>query len=104
MRDFFPNAPAEYLHKINQLEEKQLQILQKRTPLHADSLQHSIAYGQRVAEAVWQWSATDLAGHNGFLYNYDQHYTPPKGPGLWQPNDERSVAATPLSHQAQYWA
>jgi len=92
-RDFFPNAPEEYLHKISQLEEKQLQILQHKTLLPAESLRRSIAYGQQVAEAVWQWSATDMTGHHGFLYNYDQHYTPPQGPGLWQPNDEHAMPA-----------
>ena len=90
-RDFFPNAPQEYLDKIDQLETRHLRNLQSTTS--ADILQHSAAYGQSVAKSVWAWSATDLAGHNGFLYNYDQHYTPPKSAGLWQPANEHAMPA-----------
>ncbi len=93
LRDFFPNAPQKYLDKIDQLEARQLQLLGKKTTLPADAVRLSIAYGQHVAEAVWHWSATDVPGHNGFLYNYDQHYIPPNGPGLWQPDSEHAMPA-----------
>jgi membrane-associated phospholipid phosphatase len=90
-RDFFPNAPQEYLDKIDQLEAQHLKWLQNTAS--AEVLQGSIAYGQQVAKSVWDWSATDSAGHNGFLYNYDQHYTPPKSEGLWQPTTEHAMPA-----------
>jgi hypothetical protein len=41
---------------------------------------HSVAYGQRVATAIWQWSRGD--GYDEFS---DCAYTPPVGPGLWSP-------------------
>ena len=93
LRDFFPNAPQEYLDKIEQLETGYLRTLQGKNNLRDDILLPSIAYGQQVAEAVWRWSATDIPGHNGFLYNYDQDYVPPKHPGLWQPNDKHAMPA-----------
>jgi hypothetical protein len=39
-----------------------------------------VAYGQRVATAIWQWSRGD--GYDEFS---DCAYTPPVGPGLWSP-------------------
>jgi len=40
----------------------------------------SVAHGQRVANAIWQWSRTD-----GFRQLDDCPYTPPTGPGMWTP-------------------
>lgn len=90
-RDFFPNAPQEYAEKIDRLETRHLAELQGSIP--ADVLLASAAYGRQTAEKVWAWSAMDMVGHNGFLYNYDQHYTPPKSQGLWQPNNEHAMPA-----------
>lgn len=45
----------------------------------------SVAWGQAVAEAVYQWSATDPVGHEGYLHPFDPAYVPPTGPGKWQP-------------------
>lgn len=45
----------------------------------------SVAWGQAVADAVFAWSATDPAGHEGYLHNTDPSYVPPSGPGRWQP-------------------
>jgi hypothetical protein len=47
----------------------------------------SVAHGQRVATAIWQWSRSD--GYDEFN---DCAYTPPVGPGMWSP--------TPPSFQA----
>ncbi len=40
----------------------------------------SVAYGQRVAMGIWQWSRSD-----GYDQLNDCPYTPPTGPGLWIP-------------------
>jgi hypothetical protein len=40
----------------------------------------SVAHGQQVAMAIWQWSRGD--GYDEFN---DCAYTPPVGPGLWSP-------------------
>lgn len=44
----------------------------------------SIERGQTVARAVFDWSTSD-GGHEGFLRNFPTTYTPPVGPGLWEP-------------------
>ncbi len=90
-RDFFPNAPQTCLDKITSLEEQQLHSLQRNVP--ANVLARSAFYGRQVAKSVWDWSATDLAGHNGFLYNYDQRYNAPRCPGGWQPSDDHAMPA-----------
>lgn len=45
----------------------------------------SQARGIEVAEAIWEWSETDTYGHDAFLNPRPSTYTPPQGPGLWQP-------------------
>ncbi|MEO6040164.1 MAG: hypothetical protein ABIQ93_17250, partial [Saprospiraceae bacterium] len=90
-RDFFPNTPQKYRDKIDQLEVRHLNGLRLAVP--AEVLRHSAIYGQQVARSVWNWSATDPAGHNGFLYNYDQHYTPPQSEGLWRSASEHAMPA-----------
>lgn len=51
----------------------------------ADVYGNSLEWGKSVAEAVYAWSKTDAAGHEAYLHNSDPAYTPPSGPGLWQP-------------------
>ena len=45
----------------------------------------SVEWGRAVAEAVYAWSTSDPVGHEGFNRPTDPAYTPPVGPGLWQP-------------------
>ncbi|MBV6426377.1 MAG: hypothetical protein KIPDCIKN_00889 [Haliscomenobacter sp.] len=45
----------------------------------------SKAFGVAVANAVYEWSKTDAAGHNAYLNPRPSSYIPPVGPGLWQP-------------------
>lgn len=42
-------------------------------------------YGEAVARAVFDWSATDSLGHHANLHLYDRNYTPPPGEGKWKP-------------------
>lgn len=51
----------------------------------ADVLSRSEERGKAVALAMYEWSATDLNSHNGFLNPQPLTYTPPVGPGKWQP-------------------
>lgn len=44
----------------------------------------SIERGEIVGHALADWAAGD-GGHNGHLHNFPASYTPPKGPGLWEP-------------------
>jgi hypothetical protein len=45
----------------------------------------SVAYGQAVAEAVFQWSVSD-GGHRGYLKNFDKTFLKDSvRPGSWEP-------------------
>jgi hypothetical protein len=44
----------------------------------------SIERGEVVGDAIANWAARD-GGHNGHLHNFPAGYTPPAGPGLWEP-------------------
>jgi hypothetical protein len=48
-------------------------------------MERSIAHGEAVANAIWEWSKTDAFGHEAFFDPRPTGYTPPSGPGLWQP-------------------
>ncbi len=49
-------------------------------------------HGDRVAEAIFAWSATD-GGHEGYLSNFPAGYIPPIGPGRWQHTPPGFLAA-----------
>lgn len=60
--------------------------------VNAVVLDRSIAFGKAVAEKIFQWAETD-----GYLHANDA-YTPPTGPGLWEPTPPAfGPASTP------YW-
>ena len=63
-------------------------------------LNRSIAYGQAVADAVFEWSKGD-GGHQGYLTNFPSTYVPPTGKGLWVPTPRRGGA--PQSALQPYW-
>jgi hypothetical protein len=85
LRAFFPTAPKPFLTKINQLEAKYAQVHQKLDPA---TLQHSADFGRKAAAAVWEYSVSDLVGHNGFLHNYKQDFVPIEGLEHWKPSAE----------------
>ncbi len=55
---------------------------QETTP---EILDRSEKFGREVAAAIYAWEQSDLVGHNAFLDPRPSSYTPPAGPGLWQP-------------------
>ncbi len=50
--------------------------------LKAEVFNRSAAHGRAVADAIFIWSLND-GGHEGYLKNFPETYTPPDGPGLW---------------------
>ena len=44
----------------------------------------SAAYGESVAEAIFEWSKSD-GGHRGYLANFDKKYRKEQTPGCWEP-------------------
>lgn len=76
---FFEND----LDKFHNLRETWNQKFVAELP--HDVYERSVAYGERVAEAVWSWSSTDTWGHFAHrdpfgTYNWRDHY---QGPGSW---------------------
>jgi signal transduction histidine kinase/membrane-associated phospholipid phosphatase len=79
---FFPHTPYAMQQKQAVLKEKWEKSLSKNYPQEA--IEASKIYGVSVAEAVFQWSATDSVGHQAFLYNYDSNYKSSTDKGAWQ--------------------
>lgn len=52
----------------------------------ADELARSRQFGQAVATAVIAFAKTDIVGDEAYLHNQPTDYTPPTGPGKWQPS------------------
>ncbi|MCW3465231.1 vanadium-dependent haloperoxidase [Chitinophaga nivalis] len=82
IRQLFPNASADNLRLITDLETLYRDSLSVGRP--AAEISRSVSFGQQVADAVYQWSATD-GGKDGYLHNFPADYIPPVGPGLWVP-------------------
>ncbi|AKD56991.1 vanadium-dependent haloperoxidase [Spirosoma radiotolerans] len=80
MKGFFPHISDVDKAKIDSLHTK-LTISTSNT----DELSRSKKFGQDVATAVLAYSKTDVAGDGAYLRNQPADYTPPTGPGKWQP-------------------
>ena len=82
-KKFFANVRASDLFKIASLEST-LNV-QTSNSLNTEVFNRSKAYGISVANAVWDYSATDKEGHDKYLDARPSGYTPPTGQGKWQP-------------------
>lgn len=91
LRDFFPTAPTDLKKKIDRLEAGYAQSFGKTTD--SQTFERSVAFGRAVSAAVWEWSATDIEGHNAFSSNYDSNYVPPSCKGCWQPAEKNPTPA-----------
>jgi membrane-associated phospholipid phosphatase len=80
-KKFFANVRASDLFKIASLEST-LNV-QASNALGTEVFNRSKAYGISVANAVWDYSATDKEGHDKYLDPRPASYTPPVGPGKW---------------------
>ncbi len=82
-KKLYPHVRAADLEKIENLNQRFEQefLTQTAVPVFLRSKR----FGDAVAEAVFDWSATDAIGHEAYLNPRPSDYTPPQGPGLWQP-------------------
>ncbi|MFZ2898318.1 MAG: vanadium-dependent haloperoxidase [Saprospiraceae bacterium] len=81
---YFLSAPANIRLQQQQIKEKWSRIFSRERDRTA--ILQSEAFGRKVAEAVYQWSATDTLAHMANFHNYDRNYSPPVGKGLWVPS------------------
>lgn len=84
---FYPHVNLSYFDKMNVLEKAITTEFSAKVSSEVST--RSIAFGKAVAEAVYEWSKTDAAGHDAFKNPRPSTYTPPttgaKGEKLWQP-------------------
>jgi PAP2 superfamily len=80
-KKFFANVRASDLFKIASLESTI--NVQASNALGTEVFNRSKAYGISVANAVWDYSATDKEGHDKYTDPRPASYTPPVGPGKW---------------------
>lgn len=88
---FFPTAPEHILQKVESLYQSQLTEYNKTTDTSGFAL--SLAYGQQVARAFWEFSMQDTLGHDAFLYNYDKNYQSVQCLGCWKEKEPRKMPA-----------
>jgi hypothetical protein len=94
-RQLFPTAPPEMMAAVDALEVQFAREFANQ--IDAMTLARSAAWGKTMAAAIYAWSMTD-GGHEGYLHNFTDAYTPPTGPGMW-------VSTPPALAQAlqPYW-
>jgi hypothetical protein len=85
MRRFFVNAATERMAKINALEAQN--EARYKAEVDIEVYERSRRHGEEVAAAIWEYSKTDLIGHDHYLdpfqgYNWEEHYD---SPGDWRP-------------------
>ncbi len=88
---FFTTAPPDQIRLIKELESRYRSNLGSR--LDKESKMRSVSFGLVTAHKVWTYSTTDSAGHDAFLFNYDERYAAPECPICWQKTGERLMPA-----------
>jgi hypothetical protein len=68
--------------RIDSLEQSFMEFFSRTSD--EKTVARSRAYGQSVAEAIFEWSKTD-GGHRGYLANFDKKYQKEQTPGCWEP-------------------
>lgn len=86
-RHYYPHIRADHKARIDALENEFK--TEYGTAASSEVINRSIAFGQAVADAVYDFSATDAAGHEAYLNPRPASYIPPttgpNGEKLWQP-------------------
>ncbi|HMX39137.1 MAG TPA: vanadium-dependent haloperoxidase [Saprospiraceae bacterium] len=106
MERFFFHIKNDQAQLFNSIQSLRNELREQyRKNLSAEVFNRSEARGKAVGLAVYEWSATDLATHNGFLDPQPQGYVPPSGPGKWQPTfPDYSRAVFPYWGQGRTFA
>jgi len=81
-KDFFETTSSANMASIDSLEAAF--TAKFKTEADASMINNAVAYGQKVATAIFEWSKTD-GGHQAYAHVVDTSYKPPVGEGLWVP-------------------
>lgn len=79
----YPHVPEADRNRIKDLNTAMENSLQSQTS--PENYTRSKAFGIAVANAIFDWSKNDVSGHEAFKNPFPVNYSPPQGPGLWQP-------------------
>lgn len=80
MHRLFPTATPQNLAMVDALELHWAN--QFAAEIDLPYYEASIAWGETIAEAIYQWSLSD-GGDAGYARNISADYVPPSGPGQW---------------------
>lgn len=80
---FFPIAPSQQQFQMLDISHALSNELQEFVDF--DIYQRSVEYGRYVAKTIYKWSAEDNWGHEAYLKNTDDNYSPPIGVHRWKP-------------------
>lgn len=94
---FFLVAPRNLEEERRRLETRWLE--KSGTDADTATIRASREFGEKVALAVFDWSATDTVGHMAYLHVYDDRYQPPQTSASWQPSDD-----FPMPPLLPHWA
>ena len=94
-RHFYPHVSDQHKAKITALENQFNK--EYKQSASEEVFSRSAAFGEAVAEAVYEFSATDTPGHEAYLNPRPASYIPPavgpNGEKLWQPTFPDYTAA-----------
>ncbi|XWW44407.1 vanadium-dependent haloperoxidase [Fibrella sp. USSR17] len=82
LKKLAPFAPEARLRRIDSLAVSingELAVNEK-----PEVVSRSLAYGEAIAEAIFNWSKTD-GGYEGYKQNFNPAYVFPRGAGYWTP-------------------
>ncbi len=82
---FFYHAPTLIKEKSKNYAQENFNKLTNRYP--DDSYLESKKFGEAIANAIFNWSASDTIGHMAHMFNYDKNYEIVKGEGKWEEDE-----------------
>lgn len=80
-----------------QIIKKDLQIEYRKSGVSDEVLARSEQFGEEIANAIFNWSKTDVIGHESFRKNFPANYETPVGIGNWVPTGSQLIPLQP------YW-
>ena len=90
-KHFYANVQASDLVEINSLENFFNGLYS--ASVDGAVFDRSKVYGASVANAIWNYSSSDAAGHNKYTDPRPSSYAPPVGDGKWKPTSPGNEAA-----------
>src|SRR5688572_3692614 len=96
LEHFFISSPETIKNKLRSVKAKWDEELM--ADLDQATIDSSLLFGVAIANAIFEWSASDTLGFEANLHNYDRRYKPPTGEGKWV-----TSAHFPMPPLLPYW-